>query len=42
MGTRAIREALERAVTYRLDDGVYSVSCHGQDDEQGFMPDEEE
>ena len=42
LGTRARRDALERAVTYRLDDGAYSVSCQGQDDEQGLMPDDEE
>ena len=40
---RARREALERAVTYRLGDGAYRANCHGRDDdEQGLMPYDEE
>ena len=42
MGAKARRDAVERAVTCRLEDVTYSLSCQGEEGEPPLVLDEEE
>ena len=42
MGTKARRNAVERAATCRLEDGTYSVNCQGEEGEPALVLDDDE